>query len=195
MEMPYVGPYRVVWGPDSRDRYGLRDVHGRRFPEFHVSKLKFFPADEEIGDEYYVVESIEGSRRTSSGAKEYLVKWQGYSSKHNSWEPYANLNQAARLTALEFDKAERDKLGAAVRADLDSAADEMAAAPASEASGAGADDAAEAALPANDKQQTPTRVQAQPVHHQGTGVDTAEQMDERAARAAARARRKAELGH
>eukprot|EP00966_Prymnesium_polylepis_P207613 4809048-Prymnesium_polylepis.1 len=34
MDMPYVGPYRVLWGPDERDRYA-RDLHGRRFNEFH----------------------------------------------------------------------------------------------------------------------------------------------------------------
>ena len=76
IEMPYVGPYRVLWGPDERDRYALRDLHGRRFNEFHVSKLKLWPDDEEIDDEHYIVEHILDSR-DHNGEKQYLVKWQG----------------------------------------------------------------------------------------------------------------------
>ena len=45
MELPYVGPFRILWGPDERDRYALRDMEGRAFNEFHVSKLKLWPAD------------------------------------------------------------------------------------------------------------------------------------------------------
>ena len=105
MEMPYVGPFRVLWGPDERDRYALRDLPGRRFNEFHVSKLKAFPraAEDEIGDEeYYVVEDILDTRERH-GRTEYLVKWRGYSKKHNSWEPLENLNEAAREQARELE--------------------------------------------------------------------------------------------
>ena len=110
MEMPYVGPYRVLWGPDERDRYALRDLPGRRFNEFHVSKLKAFPraAEEVIGDdEYYVVEDILDTRERH-GRTEYLVKWRGYSKKHNSWEPLENLNEAAREQARELEGPERE---------------------------------------------------------------------------------------
>ena len=111
MEMPYVGPYRVLWGPDERDRYALRDLPGRRFNEFHVSKLKAFPraAEEVIGDdEYYVVEDILDTRERH-GRTEYLVKWRGYSKKHNSWEPLENLNEAAREQARELEGPEREE--------------------------------------------------------------------------------------
>ena len=72
MEMPYIGPYRVLWGPDERDRYALRDLHGRRFNEFHVSKLKLWPTDEEIGEDYYMVEQIL-DRRLKGGKVEYAI--------------------------------------------------------------------------------------------------------------------------
>ena len=111
MEMPYVGPYRVLWGPDERDRYALRDLPGRRFNEFHVSKLKAFPraAEEVVGDdEYYVVEDILDTRERH-GRTEYLVKWRGYSKKHNSWEPLENLNEAAREQARELEGPEREE--------------------------------------------------------------------------------------
>jgi hypothetical protein len=103
MEMPYVGPYRVLWGPDERDRYALRDLHGRRFNEFHVSKLKLWPDDEEIDDEHYIVEHILDSR-DHNGERQYLVKWQGWAQRYNSWEPIENLNLAARLEAAKMER-------------------------------------------------------------------------------------------
>ena len=70
-----------------------------------MSKLKAFPraAEEAIGDEdYYVVEDILDTRERH-GRTEYLVKWRGYSKKHNSWEPLENLNEAAREQARELE--------------------------------------------------------------------------------------------
>ena len=102
MDMPYVGPYRILWGPDYRDRYALRDLHGRRFNEFHVSKLKYWPLEEDVlEDEYYIVEHILDWRRHGDDL-EFLVKWRGYSKKHNTWEPLRSLNAGARATAMEM---------------------------------------------------------------------------------------------
>ena len=102
MEMPYIGPYRVLWGPDERDRYALRDLFGRRFNEFHVSKLKLWPLDNDISDDYYIVDAIIGSRQGQL-EREYLVKWRGYSNKYNKWEPLSNLTEAAQAEAARFD--------------------------------------------------------------------------------------------
>ncbi|RPG35726.1 MAG: hypothetical protein CBB72_005195, partial [Muricauda sp. TMED12] len=114
MEMPYVGPYRVLWGPDERDRYALRDLDGRRFNEFHVSKLKLWPSDgEALPEDYYVVESIVDSR-VHNGERQWLVKWRGWASKWNSWEPWEHLSDAAQAEAIEFDQG-----GAGVAADND----------------------------------------------------------------------------
>ena len=111
MDMPYVGPYRVLWGPDDRDRYALRDLHGRRLHhEFHVSKLKLWPIEGDIEDEHYVVEAFLDRRINKQGVKEYLVKWRGWSKKYNSWEPVEHLNAAAQIEAMEFDaRADRDE--------------------------------------------------------------------------------------
>ena len=40
----------------------------------------------------YEVEQILDHRQESDGSVTYLIKWQGYSVKHNSWEPQENLN-------------------------------------------------------------------------------------------------------
>ncbi|KAL1499836.1 hypothetical protein AB1Y20_012521 [Prymnesium parvum] len=99
MDLPYIGPYRVVAGPDERDRYTLRDLHGRRFNEFHVSKLKLWPVEGDVlEDDYYVVEQVLDWRRRGD-VLEFLVKWRGYSQKHNTWEPIENLNDAAQEEA------------------------------------------------------------------------------------------------
>ena len=124
MEMPYVGPYRVVWGPDERDRYGLRDLEGRRFNEFHVSKLKEWPSGvegiEDIGDDYYIVERILDVRMRE-GEKECLVKWTGYSKKHNSWENWKELSEAAKEEATRLEKEK--ELGSAADVGMSSTND------------------------------------------------------------------------
>lgn len=109
MDMPYVGPYRVLWGPDERDRYALRDIEGRRWNEFHVSKLKHWPLTDDLTNEYYVVEKILDVRLDDSedGEHTFLVKWKGYNSKYNTWEPLNNLNAAAVSDALDVLAARR----------------------------------------------------------------------------------------
>ena len=111
MELPYVGPFRILWGPDERDRYALRDMEGRAFNEFHVSKLKLWPADadeETLEDEHYVVETFV-NHRVHEGVEQWLVKWKGWSQKHNSWEPLEHLNMAAREEAKQYANEQNDK--------------------------------------------------------------------------------------
>ena len=51
-------------------------------------------------DERFEVESIVDSRTTRSGGTEYCIKWKGYESWQNTWEPEENLDCAAMLDAF-----------------------------------------------------------------------------------------------
>ena len=42
------------------------------------------------------MEAIRTKRRGPKGATEYLIKWEGYDSDVNSWEPAENVGEAAR---------------------------------------------------------------------------------------------------
>ena len=50
----------------------------------------------EAGEEW-MVEAILERRAGSAGEIEYLVKWQGWTEEHNTWEPEANLAGCAEL--------------------------------------------------------------------------------------------------
>lgn len=93
----------------------------RIHPVFHVSLLKatvpnkfpgrfHAPPDPVMvdGQEEFIVENILDSRLHRSQLQ-YLIKWQGYSSEDNSWEPADNVN-APRLLRL-FHQRYPDKPG------------------------------------------------------------------------------------
>ncbi|XP_026172141.1 chromobox protein homolog 2-like [Mastacembelus armatus] len=50
------------------------------------------------------------SKRPRKGKFEYLVKWRGWSSKHNSWEPEENILDPRLLTAFHKREQERELL-------------------------------------------------------------------------------------
>lgn len=45
-----------------------------------------------VMDKLYVIEDVLSIRQTGSGSLEALVKWGGYDSTHDSWEPVENVN-------------------------------------------------------------------------------------------------------
>ena len=47
----------------------------------------------------YIVENII-QRRIKNGRAEYLVKWKGYSSKFNTWEPTENILDVQLIKSL-----------------------------------------------------------------------------------------------
>jgi hypothetical protein len=104
MAMPFIGPYRVVAGPDVRDRYQLRDLEGRRFNYFHVSKLKLWPDTDDLEDDYYVIEKVVDSRMHQDGQRRYRIRWRGWGKRYDTWESLDNLNEAAAAEARRFDQ-------------------------------------------------------------------------------------------
>eukprot|EP01112_Ceratiomyxa_fruticulosa_P023317 TRINITY_DN8856_c0_g2_i2.p1 TRINITY_DN8856_c0_g2~~TRINITY_DN8856_c0_g2_i2.p1 ORF type:complete len:207 (-),score=45.19 TRINITY_DN8856_c0_g2_i2:60-680(-) len=65
--------------------------------------------DENEEEEEYTVEKILDSKITSEG-KKYLVKWEGYSEKDNSWEPRENLSNCPALLK-KFEASHKKKRG------------------------------------------------------------------------------------
>jgi len=56
---------------------------------------------------------------------EFLVKWRGYSQKHNTWEPIENLNQAAQEEARALlDEKNEDKLTTSATTSVSTDADQ-----------------------------------------------------------------------
>ena len=54
----------------------------------------------------YTVEKLLASR-LADGKKEYLVRWEGYTEKHDSWEPIENLSNLVNEMAA-FDLAKEN---------------------------------------------------------------------------------------
>jgi len=67
---------------------------------------------DEAGDQEpeYVVEDIL-DKRTVQGTVQYLLKWKGYSSDDNTWEPRANLDCDEMIDAFEEKWAKQQKAG------------------------------------------------------------------------------------
>ena len=76
---------------------------GRRGKQ--AAKLKEEEEEFEVGEEEdYVVEKIV-DQRTRDGRLEYFLKWKGYSSLENTWEPAENLDCPELLE--EFKKSQK----------------------------------------------------------------------------------------
>lgn len=56
----------------------------------------------ELDNEEYEVERILGTR-VVDGVEEVYVKWKGYSSRHNTWEPKENIRTCIYESASETD--------------------------------------------------------------------------------------------
>jgi len=60
-------------------------------------------SDDVEEEDVYEVEAVVGQRK-KKGRNEYLIKWKGYASDENTWEPVANLNESAREDARAYRK-------------------------------------------------------------------------------------------
>ena len=129
LKLKYAGPYKIVKKiNDVTFELELHQVQSVKQPErkFHVSKLRrFYPRflrfvdsdkvdevpqppiliDEDV--EYEVEEVLD--KRVVKGKPEYLIRWQGYSKYHDTWEPKDHLQNAEELVAAYHRLHDRSK--------------------------------------------------------------------------------------
>lgn len=76
-------------------------------PSTIIHTTKINNSDDEESREY-IIEKILDKKIDSRGFVRYLVKWQGYSSKDNSWEPIENLVECDKaMQEYEISRAQR----------------------------------------------------------------------------------------
>ena len=118
----YIGPYRIIRRISDVTYEIMLPSSSKLHPVFYVNRLrKFYPrltqfADDDgndieppptiIDDDYeWEVDAILKHRTSKNGQKQYLVKWRGYTSIHNSWEPIDNLvNAKDKINAYHKEK-------------------------------------------------------------------------------------------
>ena len=105
----YEGPYRVSEILDNGN-VQLRDLKSRGlYDVFHVTRLRpylTYTTEVPMEEDEYIVEKIL-ARRGEGENREYLIKWKGYSSAVNGWEPQAHLMRHCMDEVAAFD-AQRD---------------------------------------------------------------------------------------
>ena len=108
----WIGPFTVI-GVTTPDTYKLELPAGLRLHnEFHTSMLKAYQKDSSItrlnppgaalinaeGEEVLLVDKVLSIRRNrQTKSIEVLVRWLGYTAKHDSWEPVTNMDSAKGL--------------------------------------------------------------------------------------------------
>ena len=101
----YEGPYRVSALLENGN-VQLRDLKSQGLCDvFHVTRLRpylTYTSETPLEDDEYVIEKIL-DRRGAEGNREYLIKWKGYSNKHNGWEPQAHLMRHCMEEVAAFD--------------------------------------------------------------------------------------------
>jgi hypothetical protein len=106
LHMPLRGPLQVV--AVTGDQYTLQDLITNKTDEYHVTQLRPFVYDpsyhspEEAAQHNhgeYLIEKVINHRgdRHAKDSMEFFVKWAGYDSTENSWEPYGELKHNEHL--------------------------------------------------------------------------------------------------
>ena len=106
------GPFRIV--NINGAKYTIQNLLTSKNMDVHISRLKPFIFDHERTDpkevamhdqEEFLIEAITAHRgdRTRRKTMEFKVRWAGYDSSHDTWEPYSNLRDTDQL--LDYLKA------------------------------------------------------------------------------------------
>jgi hypothetical protein len=117
----FLGPFQIE-EPIGKQSYRLvlPKAYSRIHPVFHVSLLEPYhcregeaipppppPIQQSDGEEYEIEQVLD--ERTRRGKREYLVRWLGYPSWEDSWQPEENLANAQEI--LTEYQARRDRIG------------------------------------------------------------------------------------
>src|SRR6266566_6611090 len=82
--------------------YSKTTMHG---PNYHEP-----PPDVINGEKEWEVKEIVGSRRYGRWKKlQYLIRWEGYSAVHDSWEPAEGIRAPDLIR--DFERQQKDKKG------------------------------------------------------------------------------------
>ena len=101
----YEGPYRVS-EILKNGNVQLRDLKSQGiYDVFHVTRLRpylTYTSENPLEEDEYLVEKIL-ARRGEGENREYLIKWKGWSSTFNGWEPQAHLMRHCMDEVAAFD--------------------------------------------------------------------------------------------
>jgi histone-lysine N-methyltransferase SUV39H len=95
------GPGRPATGIQRKGEEVLKSKRGRGRP---TTKHQVTSPDSDT--EWEVEEIVESRIDTTTKKRFYLVKWKGYSSRSNTWEPMKNLGNCSRLVK-QFEERQR----------------------------------------------------------------------------------------
>ena len=107
----WLGPFRVVNISDNGNRYSLQNFIDGKIKDYHITDLKLFYHTKDITDvelyesalrdhihefpvemvlEHRTINQGEHTRVRSSDL-EFKIRWRGFSSRWDTWEPYKNV--------------------------------------------------------------------------------------------------------